>query len=130
MLHGVDMTVDNNPYEAGLERFVHLDSPGYVAADALKRIRAQGARRVIAGLRMLERAIPRHGHTIHSEGADGRQVGIVTSGTHSPTLDADIGMGYVDRTLVSPGTKLKIDVRGRRVDAEVVSLPFYARRRS
>ncbi|MBI2965099.1 MAG: glycine cleavage system aminomethyltransferase GcvT [Chloroflexi bacterium] len=130
MLHGVDMTVENNPHEAGLDRFVRLDSPGYVAADALKRIGAEGTLRVIVGLRMLERAIPRHGHTIHSGGGNGTQVGIVTSGTHSPTLDADIGMGYVDRTLASPGTELKIDVRGRQVDAEVASLPFYARKRS
>jgi aminomethyltransferase len=130
MLHGVDMTVENNPFEAGLGRFVHLESPGYVAAGALKRMSAEGTQRVIAGLRVLERAIPRHGHTIHPGGGDGKQVGIVTSGTHSPTLDADIGMGYVDRTFASPGTKLKIDVRGRRVDAEVVPLPFYARRRS
>ena len=127
MLHGVDMTVDNNPFEAGLERFVHLDSPGYVAGDALRRIKANGTPRVIAGLRMLERAIPRHGHVVYDGGG---QVGVITSGTHSPTLDADIGMGYVDRAFSSPGTKLKIDVRGRMASAETVPLPFYSRKRN
>jgi aminomethyltransferase len=127
MLHGVDMTVDNNPFEAGLDRFVHLDSPGYVAARALRRLRDQGPARSIAGFRMLDRAIPRHGYAIFTAR---RQVGIVTSGTHSPTLDADIGMGYVDRAFSTPGTRIEIDVRGRPVGAETVPLPFYSRRRS
>jgi aminomethyltransferase len=143
MLHGVDMTVDNNPFEAGLDRFVYLDSPGYVAAGPLRRLRDQGTPRVIVGFRMLERAIPRHGYAIYpgrqadsstrqsSDGGDPRRpAGVVTSGTHSPTLDADIGMGYVDRALASPGTGLEIDVRGRLAAAETVPLPFYSRRRS
>jgi len=127
MLHGVDMTVENNPYEAGLERFLYLDSPGYIAAEALRQIRDQGTRRTIAGFRVLERAIARHGYQVFQGES---VVGVVTSGTHSPTLDADIGMGYFDRAFASPGTKLSIDVRGRRVSAEIVSLPFYARARA
>jgi aminomethyltransferase len=141
MLHGVDMTVDNNPIEAGLERFVYLDSPGYVAAGALRQLRERGTPRVIVGIRMLERAIPRHGYAIFAGrgaavgpsegGSEGDvQVGVVTSGTHSPTLDADIGMGYVDRAFSTPGTRLEIDVRGRRAGAGTVPLPFYSRRRS
>lgn len=126
MLHGVDMTVENNPFEAGLERFVHLDSPGYLAADALRKIQAKGTPRTIAGFRMLERAIARYGYAVY---AGENVVGVVTSGTHSPTLDADIGMGYFDRAFATPGTKLSIDIRGRRVGAETVSLPFYARKR-
>jgi aminomethyltransferase len=59
----------------------------------------------------------------------GVHVGIVTSGTHSPTLDANIGMGYVDRDLSNEGSRFEIDVRGRLVEAEVVPLPFYSRKR-
>ncbi|MBI4305751.1 MAG: glycine cleavage system aminomethyltransferase GcvT [Chloroflexi bacterium] len=122
MLHGVDMTVENNPIEAGLERFLYLDGSGYVAGQALKRIKSEGTRRIIAGFRTSGRAIPRHGQNVLK---DGKPVGIVTSGTHSPTLDSDIGMGYVDRICAAPGTRLQIDVRGRLADAEVVPLPFY-----
>ena len=126
MLHGNDMTVDNNPYEAGLERFTHIDTPGYVAGGALKAIKVAGTARVITGFKMVGRGIPRHGLAVIK---DGTEVGIVTSGTHSPTLDANIGMGYVDRGLSDEGTRFEIDVRGRLVEAEVVPLPFYSRGR-
>ncbi len=124
MLHGNDMTVDNNPYEAGLGWTINLDKPGYIAGEALGKIKAEGTEKVIAGFRMTGRAIPRHGMAIF----DGEtEVGVITSGTHSPTLDADIGMGYVARRLAGPGSQVEIDVRGRRVTAEVVELPFYRR---
>ena len=127
MLHGNDMTVDNNPYEAGLERFTHIETPGYIAGDALAAIRDAGTDRVIVGFRMVGRGIPRHGLSVIK---DENEVGIVTSGTHSPTLDANIGMGYVDRGLSDEGTRFEIDVRGRLVEAEVVPLPFYSRPRN
>ncbi len=124
MLHGNDMTVDNNPYEAGLAWTVKLDKTGYIPGEALRRIAASETPRVIAGFRMTGRAIPRHGMAI-VEGSE--TVGEVTSGTHSPTLDADIGMGYVPRRLAEPGTAIDLDVRGRTVPAEIVELPFYKR---
>ena len=126
MLHGNDMTVRNNPYEAGLERFTYIDTPGYVAGDALRAIQETGTPRSMTGFRMVGRGIPRQGLAVMK---DGRQVGIVTSGTQSPTLDANIGMGYVDRGLTGKGTRFEIDVRGRLVEAEVVPLPFYSRKR-
>lgn len=124
MLHGSDMTVENNPYEAGLAWTVKLDKPGYVPGEALRAIKEDGTERVITGIRMTGRAIPRHGMAIY-EGETA--VGTVTSGTHSPTFDADIGMGYVARRLAEPGTEIEIDVRGRRVTAEIAELPFYKR---
>jgi aminomethyltransferase len=124
MLHGNDMTVENNPFEAGLEWTLSLDKEGYIPGPALREIKAKGTQRVIAGLRMTGRGIPRHGMDILS---GGDRAGTVTSGTHSPTLDADIGMGYVDRQLATPGTPIDIDVRGRIITAEIVELPFYKR---
>ena len=124
LLHGNDMTVDENPYEAGLERFVYLDSPGYVAAEALRAVRESGPEKRLTGFRMTGRGIARHGHPILS---DGRRIGTVTSGTHSPTLDANIGMGYVDPEYAEPSTPIEIDIRGRIVAAETVPLPFYRR---
>ncbi|MFW6195457.1 MAG: glycine cleavage system aminomethyltransferase GcvT, partial [Chloroflexota bacterium] len=124
MLHGSDMDVSNNPYEAGLDRFTFIDTPGYVAGEVLRSIRERGTPRVIVGFKMIGRGIPRHGQAIFK---DGKEVGVVTSGTHSPTLDANIGMGYVDRGLSEAGTRLEIDVRGRTVEAQVEPLPFYSR---
>ena len=127
MLHGNDMMVENNPYEAGLERFTYIETPGYIAGEALKAIRDAGTPRVITGFRMVGRGIPRHGLAVIN---DGEEVGIVTSGTHSPTLHDNIGMGYIDRDFANEGTRFEIDVRGRLVEAEVVPLPFYSRKRS
>ena len=124
MLHGNDMTVDNNPYEAGLRWTVRPNRPEYIAGAALRKIRDEGTRRSIAGFRMTSRGIARHGHKIF---INDNEVGIITSGTHSPTLGVAIAMGYIDVGYTEQGTEVQIDVRGRRVNAEVVPLPFYQR---
>ncbi|HIF13745.1 MAG TPA: glycine cleavage system aminomethyltransferase GcvT, partial [Dehalococcoidia bacterium] len=72
MLHGNDMMVENNPYEAGLERFTYIETPGYIAGEALKAIRDAGTPRVITGFRMVGRGIPRHGLAVIN---DGKEVG-------------------------------------------------------
>ncbi len=135
-LHGNDMTVENNPFEAGLERFLFLDGEGYIAAAALKRIRAGGTARVLTGFKMVAPGIARHGMSIVASGqavalpqVQGAQIGVVTSGTHSPTLDAAIGMGYVDRQFAAPGSRFGIDIRGKLVEAEAVTMPFYMRKK-
>ena len=122
MLHGSDMTVENNPYEAGLRWTVRPNRAEYIAGEALRKIRDEGTPRRIAGFVMRSRGIARHGHSIN---VNGDEVGVVTSGTHSPTLGVAIAMGYIDIAQSEIGTAVQIDVRGRMVDAEVVKLPFY-----
>ena len=123
--HGSDMDVARNPFEAGLNRFVELDSDS-VSAPALRRLNSEGVGQKLAGFKMLGRGIARHGHTIyHFE----KEVGEVTSGGYSPTLDMAIGLGYVSEKLAVPGCQFTVDVRGKAIDAEVVDLPFYSRRR-
>ena len=122
MLHGSDMTVENNPYEAGLRWTVRPNRPEYIAGEALRKIRDAGTPRKIAGFAMRSRGIARHGHTVH---VNEEEVGIVTSGTHSPTLGSAVAMGYVDVAHSDIRTAVQINVRGRMVDAEVVKLPFY-----
>ena len=124
LLHGNDMSVNDNPYEAGLERFIRPDRRGYVAREALLRIRDNGVERKLVGFIMTGRGIARHGHAIC---ANGRQIGEVTSGGPSSLLDRNIGLGYVPADFSEVGTCLQIDIRGRLVDAEVTSLPFYIR---
>ena len=127
LLHGNDMDTSTNPYEAGLDRFVDPDREGYVARESLTRIRDGGPDRRLVGFQMLERGIPRHGYRI-IDGA--RELGLVTSGGPSPSLDMNIGLGYVPSDYSTPGSRFQVDIRGRSPGAEVVSLPFYSRRRS
>ena len=126
-LHGNDIDATTNPYEAGLGRFVDSDRAEYVAGDALRHIQNEGPNRSLVGFVMKGRGIARQGHRIMS---DDNHIGEVTSGSVSPTLDMNIGMGYVPIGLSDEGTRLQIDVRGRLIEAEIVPLPFYSRRKS
>ena len=125
LLHGNDIDTTTNPYEAGMDRFVDPDREGYVAADALRRIRDSALSRVLVGFTMVGRGIARHGYPI----VDGNeQIGQVSSGSYSPTLDTNIGLGYVPTVYSALGSRFQVDIRGRAVEAEVTSLPFYSRR--
>lgn len=126
LLHGNDMNADTNPYEAGLGRFVNPDREGYIARDALVRARDETPDRTLVGFKMVGRGIARHGHAI-SDGE--RVIGEVTSGGPSVALDSNIGLGYVAACFSAVGSRIKIDIRGRLVEAEVAELPFYSRRR-
>ena len=88
-------------------------------------------RRKLVGFVMRGRGVARHGYPIHAPqaAAGAAPVGIVTSGTFGPTVEKNIGMGYVPSELAGPGQTLVVDCRGKRVDAEVVSGPFYKRAR-
>jgi len=124
-LYGHEITEETNPFEAGLGWVIKLDTPDdFIGKDALTKIKEQGPTRRLAGFRMCERAIPRQGYPIVS---DGKKVGTVTSGTMSPSLGYAIGMGYVPRELAKPGAKFNIDIRGNLREAEVVKTPFYER---
>ena len=124
-LHGNDIDVGTDPFEAGLDRFVDLEREEYVAREALLRIREEGPSRRLVGFNMVGRGIARHGYAIV---LGGRQVGQVTSGSFSPTLGRAIGMGYIREEHSDPGTVVSVDIRGRPVEAEVALLPFYAER--
>ena len=126
-LHGNDIDTSVNPFEAGLDRFVDLDREEYIPGDVLRRVRAGGVARRLVGFNVIGRGIARHGHAI----VDGsNQVGQVTSGSYSPTLDRNIGLGYVPTGNSTPGSRFQVDIRGRAVDAEVTPLPFYSRKRN
>lgn len=124
LLHGNDMDTSVDPYEAGLERFVDPDRDTYLAGPALRRIRDRGVARKLVGFKMVERGIARHGYPI----TDGHDIiGSVTSGGPSPTLDMNIGVGYVPTVSTNPGTQIYVEIRGRPVPAVVTELPFYVR---
>ena len=123
-LYGNDMDASTNPYEIGLGRFVDPDKGDFVGTGVLARIKAEGVSRRLVGFEMVGRGIPRHGFDII---LGSEVVGQVTSGGYSPTLNKNIGLGFVPPAAAEKGTELSIDVRGRPVEARVVSLPFYRR---
>jgi aminomethyltransferase len=123
-LHGNDITQETNAIEAGLG-WVCASGKRYVGSDALARTRAEGPRRKLVALRMdEERAVPRPGCPI----LDGDvAVGVVTSGTFSPTLQRGIGLGYVPSGLADPDTAIAVDVRGRTRTAHTARKPLYVK---
>ncbi len=124
-LYGNDIDETTHPYEAGLGWVVKLDHD-FVGRDALKAIKEDGYERRLVGFEMTGRGIARHGFDIVHEG---QTVGIVTSGSPSPTLGKNIGLGYVPQSLAKVGSTFQIDIRGKKkVDAQVVKTPFYKRK--
>ncbi len=118
-LHGNDITPETDAISAGLAWTCALDKE-FTGVEALRLVKEQGPERKLAAFVMAERAIPRAGMAIAGGGE-------VTSGSHSPMLDAGIGLGYVPAAHAAPGTELTIDVRGRPRRAEVVKKPIYHR---
>jgi aminomethyltransferase len=125
-LYGNELTDTISPLEAGLGWAVKLDKGPFVGRDAIAAVKERGAPRRTVGFRLLERAgSARHGYRVQ---VDGRDVGEVTSGAHSPTLGAEIGLALVDASVAGVGKPLEIVIRGRPVPAIQVKLPFYKRR--
>ena len=122
-LHGHEIDPDTSPIEAGLDRFVRRDGD-YVGRPVLARQREQGTERKLVGLTLPGRSAPRAGYSVLFQG---QEVGRITSGSFSPTLDTSIAMGYVLAGHSEPGTTLEVDIRGRSAEARVVPLPFYSR---
>ena len=94
----------------------------FVGRDALERQRAAGLPRKLVGFTTAERTFPRHGYPVFYDGAPS---GIVCSGTVSPSLNTPIGTCYLPAAAAKEGTTFEIEIRGKRVPATVVKLPFY-----
>jgi aminomethyltransferase len=128
MLYGNDMDETTTLVEAGLGWIVSADDAkgDWNGRAVLAAQKAHGAPRKLVGFELRDRGIPRHGHPVLLDGAP---VGAVTSGTFAPFLQKSIGLAYLPSERATAGTALEIDIRGRRVAAEVVPTPFYKRPR-
>lgn len=123
-LYGNDMDETSTVLEADLGWIVGWKKEAFLGRDVLHAQKAAGVTKKLVGFEMRDRAIARHGHVVvHA----GEPVGVVTSGTQTPFLKKAIGMAYVPPALAVPGTEIEIDIRGRRVGAVVVPMPFYKR---
>jgi aminomethyltransferase len=123
-LYGQELSPEINPLEAGLGWLVHLDKASFIGRDVLIAAKEQGLQQRLVGLELNGRHIARHDYPIYYQH---QQVGLVTSGTLSPTLNKPIALGYVPTALSKLGQQLEIGIRGQQYPAQVVKKPFYRR---
>jgi len=122
-LYGHEISDTINVWEAGLDRFCKMEKPDFIGRASLEQARAEGTKRELAGLEMLERGIARDGYKVLD--LAGQEIGYVTSGSPAPFLKKNIALAYVPTEFVSLGTELKVEIRGQGVKAQVVPTPFY-----
>jgi aminomethyltransferase len=121
-LYGNDINDSTSPLEAGLG-WITKFTKDFIDADKLQAQKAAGLQRKLVGFEMLERGIPRQHYSLHNE--TGELIGEVTSGSESPSTGKLIGMGYVATEHSKVGSAIWVDIRGKKLKAAVVKLPFY-----
>ncbi|TWR24105.1 glycine cleavage system aminomethyltransferase GcvT [Mucilaginibacter achroorhodeus] len=121
-LYGNDIDDTTSPLEAGLG-WVTKFNKEFTNSEKLQQQKQAGVSRKLVGFEMIDRGIPRHDYAIVD--ADGNNIGKVTSGTQSPSLQKAIGLGYVDASFAKEGTEIFISIRDNKVKAKVVKPPFY-----
>lgn len=122
-LYGNDIDDTTSPIEAGLGWITKTNKGDFIDRDLYIRQRKEGVQRKLVGFVVEDRRVPRHGYLL--EDKDGKEIGLVTSGTQSPSLDIPIGMGYVDVEHAPEGTEIQVVAGGKRLAAKVVKTPFF-----
>ncbi len=120
-LYGNDIDDTTSPIEAGLG-WITKFTKDFTNSAALKEQKEQGITKKLVGFEMVERGIPRHGYEVKD--VDGTIIGIVTSGTQSPTLQKPIGMAYVATEFAKENSDIYISIRDKSLKARVVKMPF------
>ena len=121
-LYGNDIDDTTSPLEAGLG-WITKFTKDFVNSEALEKEKKHGLERKLVAFELDDRGIPRHGYDIVD--GNGKTIGVVTSGTMSPSLGTGLGLGYVPIIFSEPGSKIHIQIRKNAVSATVVKLPFY-----
>lgn len=121
-LYGNDIDDTTSPIEAGLG-WITKFTKSFMNDTYIKGHKENGTARKLVGFEMIDKGIPRHGYEIID--ASGNVIGVVTSGTQSPSLNKAIGMGYVPTALAKPGNEIFISIRGKAIKASTVAIPFY-----
>ena len=120
-LYGNDIDDNTSPLEAGLG-WITKFTKEFTSSLALKAQKTEGVTRRLVGFEMIEKGIPRHGYEIKD--FEGATIGVVTSGTQSPSLGKAIGMGYVQSSFTSTGSDIYIKIRDKLLQAKVTKIPF------
>jgi aminomethyltransferase len=121
--HEISDTI--NVWEAGLDRYCRMEKGNFIGRDTLEKARAAGLTRTLVGLEMVDRGIARDGYRLVNEA--GEPIGVVTSGSPSPTLCKNIALAYVPPALSALGTNVFVEIRTQKCRAQVVATPFYKR---
>jgi aminomethyltransferase len=124
-LYGHEISDTINVWEAGLDRFIRMEKPEFIGRTVLEKARAEGLKRTLVGLEMVDRGIARDGYKVLDEA--GAEIGYVTSGSPAPFLKKNIALAYVPPAFAGIGTNVKVDIRGQGVKAQIVPTPFYRR---
>jgi len=128
-LYGHEIDDTTTPLEAGLGWIVNLDKSDFIGRDILQLQAEEGVDRRLVGLEMVDRGIARHGYAVFDDAEAEAPVGVVTSGTQSPTLGKALAMAYLPSETADIGREVFVQVRSRAVRARVVELPFYSRKK-
>lgn len=121
-LYGHELSPDITPVEAGLTRFIRFEKPDFIGRAALAAQLEKGAARKLAGLIMEERGVPRAGYPVE---AGGKEIGRVTSGGYAPSLQQNVALALIAAGCATPGEKVDVMIRGKRLKAVIVRTPFY-----
>jgi aminomethyltransferase len=124
-LYGHEISDTINVWEAGLDRYCKMDKGDFIGRAALERAKATGLTRTLVGIEMVDRGIARDEYCCCSEA--GEAIGVITSGSPSPTLGKNIALAYVPPAMSALGTTVYVQIRGQRYKAQVVPTPFYKR---
>jgi aminomethyltransferase len=124
-LYGHEISDTINVWEAGLDRYCKMDKGDFIGRAALERAKAAGLTRTLVGIEMSDRGIARDEYCCCDEA--GQAIGVVTSGSPSPTLGKNIALAYVPPAMSALGTTVYVEIRGQKYKAQVVSTPFYKR---
>jgi aminomethyltransferase len=123
-LYGHELSKDISPLEAGLGRFVKLEKESFIGKEALQK-QSENLRRVLVGFELVDAGVARSGFEVY---AGERNIGFVTSGSYSPTLNKNLGLALVDAGFSAEGTQIEIAIRNRKAKAVVVNKPFYSKK--
>jgi len=124
-LYGHEISEKINVWEAGLDRYCKMEKGDFIGRAALERAKAAGVTRTLVGIEMIDRGIARDEYCCCNE--TGERIGVVTSGSPSPTLGKNIALAYVPPALSAIGTVLYVEIRGQKYKSQVVATPFYKR---
>jgi aminomethyltransferase len=124
-LYGHEISDKINVWEAGLERYCKMEKGDFIGRAALEKAKVAGVKRTLVGIEMIERGIARDEYCCCNEA--GEKIGVVTSGSPSPTLGKNIALAYVPPAYSAVGTILFVEIRAQKCKAQVVPTPFYKR---
>jgi len=124
-LYGHEISDKINVWEAGLDRYCKMEKGDFIGREALLSAKAAGQTRALVGLEMVDRGIARDEYCCSNE--SGEVIGVVTSGSPSPTLSKNIALAYVPPAMTALGTPIYVQIRALKSKAQVVATPFYKR---